>query len=133
MHFRTLPRYFGHYVDGKLFERKKKKKKSHLPICSSCNYPFLACLLLFLIRTIRIIMTDSTHVLIILSMYTSSCLCERLKYVNLLNALRHRLCQTFINGLLQLPKLQLTANVCDVQKQSLFILLMVISLFRNLK
>lgn len=78
-------------------------------------------------------MTDPTHVLIILSMYTSSCLCERLKSVNLLNALRHRLCQTFINGLLQLPKLQLAANVCDVQKQSLFILLMVISLFRNLK
>lgn len=47
-------------------------------------------------------------------MYTSLRLCARLNYVNLLNVLRHRLCQTLINGLLQLPKPQLAANVCDV-------------------
>ena len=113
MHFSVRPRYLGHYADGKLFEKKKKKKKA-ISLCSSCNYPFLAYLLLFLIRTIRIIMTDSTRVLITLSVYTSFCLCERLKCVNLLNIIHCRQCQTFINGRLQLPKLPLAANACDV-------------------
>lgn len=81
---------------------------------SSRNYPFLAYLLLFLIRAIRVIITDSTNVLITLWMYPSFCLCERLNYVHLFNVLSHRRCQTFINGPVQLPRLQLAANVCNV-------------------
>lgn len=47
-------------------------------------------------------------------MYMSLCLCERLNYAHLFNVLSHRLCQIFINGLVQLPELQLAANGCSV-------------------
>lgn len=62
MHFRMGPGSFGHYADGKLFEKEKKA----FSLCSSCNYPLFAYLLLFLIRAIRIIITDSANVLITL-------------------------------------------------------------------
>lgn len=81
-----------------LIESFLKTTRKAISWSSSCNYPFLAYLLLFLIRAIRVIITASTNVLITLWM----------------SSVTGCVSQTFINGLRQLSKLQLAANVCKV-------------------